>query len=724
MQPRRSRIKAAARALFPRGGYSWLSMPRSGYDYAREVGDGLSSPVIVAPIRWIQRSFTAAPVRLRRFESGDELSNVDRSHPLLQLLNQPNDYYSGATMFKGLLASWELDGNAYELIQHNETGKPIARWYAPHSLIEAHREEGSPNFVDYYKYQPGDGSTIHIAPIGHDRRGVAGLEAGWSVLHYRDGIDPDNPMQGLSGFKSLLREVFTDDEAANFTASLLRNMGVPGLVVSPKDDGGGLAPIGDEDVKETKQQFKKATTGDSRGEPIIMSGPTNIQTIGFNPQQMNLKDIRRVPEERCTAVIGVPAIVCGLGAGLDRSTFSNMAEAKDSAWEDKIMPTQRDFAETIALQLLPQFESNPESFQIDFDNSNVRALQDDEDKIATRYTGLVNGGIATVAEAREKVGLPVEDMHRVFHLPINIIEVPEGKTMDESLGGVAAEPIKSEQKKNLSSRARQRLIASLVADQRSLERAFATRLQKRFEQLGSEAAKIWRDIAPPETSSLEHEAGKASDADRARQQQQAARSILSAAQLAAAGKLLDKLDITNFQTSIIGTEYARQYTLVAQTTIETLGSTLGLSINAPDTVAEQIAREGGRRLGLVYLEDQTKAAVYQTVADGIAQGLGNNAIAAQLQSSVAAGGMGRNVEARAMRIARTETLHAQRTACIATYEGSGAYSTVIAYDDLIGHGDDDCVERNGTEFTFSAAEVEAENEHPHGTLGFAPGEAV
>jgi hypothetical protein len=33
-------------------------------------------------------------------------------------------------------------------------------------------------------------------------------------VHFRFGLDPDDPRKGYSPLKSVLREVFTDDEAA------------------------------------------------------------------------------------------------------------------------------------------------------------------------------------------------------------------------------------------------------------------------------------------------------------------------------------------------------------------------------------------------------------------------------------------------------------------------------------------------------------------------------
>jgi SPP1 gp7 family putative phage head morphogenesis protein len=134
--------------------------------------------------------------------------------------------------------------------------------------------------------------------------------------------------------------------------------------------------------------------------------------------------LRRVPEERVTAVLGIPAIVAGLGAGLDRSTYSNMAEAREAAYESFIIPHQRRFAADIKSQLLADFGGEGQAVQ--FDTSGVRVLQEDENARAARWVSLLNGGVVMLSEARNAIGLPVEPEHDVFLRPVNLVEVGPG----------------------------------------------------------------------------------------------------------------------------------------------------------------------------------------------------------------------------------------------------------------------------------------------------------
>lgn len=378
------------------GALSQLLLPGTKIDYAREVGDGLRSSVVVAPLLWVARNFPEAPVQVER-RRGREFE-AQPEHPMALLLARPNPYYSGHVLWMATLLSYNADGNAYWAKVRDSRGAVRELWYVPHWMIEPKLLPGSTAFVDYYEYCPG-GQALRLDPA--------------DVVHFRFGLDPDNPRRGLSPLRSVLREVYTDDEAAAFTASLLRNLGVPGLVVSPAQPN-SVTP---QQMAETKADLKGRFRGDARGEPLVFSGPTNIEQFGFSPQQLDLKTLRRIPEERVTAVLGIAAVVAGLGAGLDRSTFANYAEAREAAYESNIIPTQRAMSADLEVQLLPDFEARPAGWRVVFDNSRVRILQEDENRAAQRYALLYKGGLIKRSEGRRRMGFEVTPEDEVYFSP-------------------------------------------------------------------------------------------------------------------------------------------------------------------------------------------------------------------------------------------------------------------------------------------------------------------
>lgn len=384
-------------------GYLTAGLP---VDMRKQVGEGTGSSTVMAPLMWILRTFPEAPPMVSKVLPDGQLE-PNRRHPMVALLRRPNPHYSGIVMWMGVLASLYTSGDGYLIKIRDQQMRVVELWWTPHWLIEPRWNPDGSDFISHYEYRPGGAEGINLHPD--------------EVIHLRFGLDPDNHRKGLSPLASVLREIYTDDEAAKFTSALLRNMGVPGILVAPEGD---FMPDPD-DVAATKDRLRTLFTGENRGEPLVMTGPTSVTMFGFSPEQMNLKDLRRVPEERVSAVLGVPAVVAGLGAGLDRSTFTNMAEAREMAYESNIIPTQRLLAEDLHYQLLPDFESDPEGWEVGFDLSKVRVLQEDEQRKAQRWTQMIGGGLATIAEGRRACDLPVstDGSQDVFLRPVNLTEV-------------------------------------------------------------------------------------------------------------------------------------------------------------------------------------------------------------------------------------------------------------------------------------------------------------
>ena len=411
MKPWRG-LKKLTKMVFARATSWGFFLPRTRIDYAAEVGDGMGSSTVMAPLLWAARTFPEAPPALWR-QRDDGQEDLVRDHPVLRLLQRPNPFFTGPLLWIATITEWLAHGEAYWLKMRNGTGTVSELWWSPHWMIEPKGDDDA--FITHYEYRPNGAAVPFLIDPAN-------------VVHFRFGADPDNPRRGYSPLKSVLREVFTDDEAAAFTASLLRNMGVPGLVVSPEGNG---PPPGSDDVDAVKGYMKTAFTGDRRGEPLVMSGPTKVHQFGFSPEQLLLKDLRRIPEERVTAVLGVPAMVAGLGAGLDRSTFTNYGEAREAAYEQTIIPSQRILAEDVRFQLFHEFVSSEElwTWVFGFDLSKVRVLQEDVVRTWRRYDVGVRGGWVTVATAKRGVGLKVEEGDHVYLRQSNLVQVDERGTV-------------------------------------------------------------------------------------------------------------------------------------------------------------------------------------------------------------------------------------------------------------------------------------------------------
>ncbi len=387
-------------------------LPRTNYPYGRDIRHGLDSNVIMAPVAWIMRTFTEAQaiVEARRNDRWQEAEGSIGAERVEMLLRQPNAFYDGDAMFKALTISYCLDGNGYLIKRRNSIGEVLELWYAPHWMMEPQSRPDGSEFISHYKFQPGGGQPIDYLPR--------------DIVHFRFGLDPRNPRKGYSPLRPLLREVFTDEEASNFSAAVLRNQGFPGVVLSPKEGHSQNR----EQAKDQKKRFMDHFTRDRRGEPFVATRPTEISTFGFNPQQIELTGLRDITEERVCAMLGLPASVVGFGAGLQQvKVGATMRENVRLARVNVINPMGNTFGKTLTWQLLSDFVAQIRRFRVRFDMSDVSVFQEDETEREDRILARVEGGVMQVADAQEELGLEIDESQRVYLRESSKVAVKAGQ---------------------------------------------------------------------------------------------------------------------------------------------------------------------------------------------------------------------------------------------------------------------------------------------------------
>jgi HK97 family phage portal protein len=366
-------------------------------DYASECGDLTQNRLIMSAVNFLGRNLPEASIEVVE-PRADGTKAAIFAHPLTKLFARPNKFYTGDLLWKSLGLSWIISGNVYFYKVRNRLGEVIELWYLPHFAIEP-RWSGN-NFIDYYAYQC-DGQEHRINPS--------------DIIHLRNGIDPHNTRMGLSDVASALREIYTDNEAANFSALLMKNSGVPPFALVPKMDITGMKP---DDVARIQNSFMRKISGDERGKPAVSTRAFDLVKTGFSPEELDLSKLRRLPEETIASLTGIPAVVLQFGAGLEHSTYANYNEARTSAYEDVIVPLWRYIQAELTHQLLSDFDKS-ERQAVQFNLSEVRALQDDQNDLYKRVTTGYRMDVLKRSEARSRLGLPVEESDAVYFSAAN-----------------------------------------------------------------------------------------------------------------------------------------------------------------------------------------------------------------------------------------------------------------------------------------------------------------
>jgi HK97 family phage portal protein len=352
-------------------------------------GTYATNSAVVACITAIQRTYVEAPVVAYRLLPDGKREPVV-PFPATDLLDRPNPAMTANLVMAYVQYCKSVYGNAYLRKIRNGGGQVVQLWPLSPAVTWPVREHRSTNFIDYYAYQFGpNGSAQERIPVE-------------DIVHFRMGLDDRNMMLGLSPLAQLAREVDTDEQTTAFSDRLVRNNAVPGLVVTLPVDAGDP---GRDVAEQIKQSINRTFQGEGQGDTAVLHGGAKAEQFGFNPQQLDLTSLHRLPEERISAVLGVPAIIAGLGAGLDRATYANFKEAREMFIESTIIPSYSEDDAVLNQQLLPEFTDDP-SVVLRHDITDMRALQPDIDAQYNRLTVAVGGPWLAANEARSETGFP------------------------------------------------------------------------------------------------------------------------------------------------------------------------------------------------------------------------------------------------------------------------------------------------------------------------------
>lgn len=380
------------------------NLPGSSFNWRNQAGDLMLNSIVAIGMDWYIRNWSQGVPTVRRPMPDGQVETVT-DHPILQLLAQPTPNVPPSLVWSWILPDYQLLGNAY-FRKVRVSGRVVGLQYLAADMVRPVGNKVNP----LIKYQYTVDGTSYDIPLE-------------DMIHIRYGRDPQDSRFGRSPITSVLREIATDNVAASAAFGMVRNGGMPSIMVGP-DYKGGVEDLSEDDARQTKRKLQQDFTGDNAGSVLVMTGPFKVEQVSHKPSEMAFDEIRRKPEERVCAALGLNPLVLQLGSGLERATYSNLEQATRSAWTDGMIPLMRQMAEALTIALLPDYEETQPGDYLEFDVSNVPSLQADLNEDAERAERLYKSGIVDLATAKRVAGItPSDDDEGYYHptaVPVQI----------------------------------------------------------------------------------------------------------------------------------------------------------------------------------------------------------------------------------------------------------------------------------------------------------------
>ena len=188
------------------------------------------------------------------------------------------------------------------------------------------------------------------------------------VVQWAPEPHPLNPWIGQSWVTSIMAEVLGDDQLSEHQRKFYGNAATPNLIVK-------VPKVEDEALKRFRRQFQDTNAGEENaGKTLILTEGADVQVVGSQLAQLELKDTQGGHESRIAARARVPASILGIREGMQGSalTTGNYSAAR-RMWSDGwFAPTSDGLAETLA-----GIVDVPADSELTHDPSRVLFLQED-----------------------------------------------------------------------------------------------------------------------------------------------------------------------------------------------------------------------------------------------------------------------------------------------------------------------------------------------------------
>jgi HK97 family phage portal protein len=341
-----------------------VSLTRNGFQ---------GNPVGFRAVKLIVEAAAALPVlcqdSLRRYET----------HPVLALLNRPNQAQGRADLLEAAYAQLLLSGNAYlEAVPAEEMGLAELHVLRSDRMSLVPGSDGWPMGYDYV--------------VGAKRHRYAP-----DIICHIKTFHPQDDHYGLAPLQAAATALDVHNAAARWSKALLDNAARPsGAIIYRGVEGGGSMTQDQfdrlQDELETHHQGAR-----NAGRPMLLEGGLDWKPMGFSPSDMEFQKTKEAAARDIALAFGVPPMLLGIPGD---ATYANYAEANRAFYRLTVLPLAQKVLAQIAGWL-----SGLSGDVIDLapDLDQVPALAAERE---AQWRRVAEADFLTEAEKRRMLGLP------------------------------------------------------------------------------------------------------------------------------------------------------------------------------------------------------------------------------------------------------------------------------------------------------------------------------
>jgi HK97 family phage portal protein len=314
------------------------------------------------------------PVRVGDATKGQNIvKGLKRSKVDLLLNKEPNPFQDINTFKRNLITDYLLDGNIFIYFDG------VHLYHIPADNVIIHSD--TKTYIEKYTYNDVDYSPDEIIHIKENS----------FYSTYR----------GVSRLKPAVRTMKIIRAMRTFQDNFFNNGAVPGLVLKSPNT------LSDRIKERMMASWQARYRPDSGGRrPLILDGGLEVDSISdTNFKDLDFQNAILENEKIILKTLGIPPIL------LDSGNNANIRPNLRLYYLESILPIHRKM--NYALERFFGFE-------IKEDVTEIPALQPELRDQSAYYTSLVNGGIITAAEARERLGFEEIDNTQDIRVPANI----------------------------------------------------------------------------------------------------------------------------------------------------------------------------------------------------------------------------------------------------------------------------------------------------------------